>query len=49
MGVKLSNILILGSFFFNILLGVLVYYLHERVTYLEKQERILQINFNVKE
>ena len=44
---KLKNLLILGSFFSNVLLAVLIYYLNERVSYLEKQERILQINFKV--
>ena len=44
---KLKNLLILGSFFFNVLLGVLVYYLNERLTYLENQERVLMINFNM--
>ena len=44
---KLKNLLILGSFFFNVLLGVLIYYLHERVKYLEQQERVLVIEFNV--
>ncbi len=29
------------------LLSVLVYYLHERVIFLENQERVLEINFNM--
>ena len=37
----------LGSFFAVVLLSVLVYYLHERVMFLEKQERVLEINFNM--
>lgn len=44
---KLKNLLILGSFFSVLLLGVLVYYLHERVIFLEKQERVLEINFKM--
>ena len=47
MGVKLKNILILGSFFSVGLLSVLLYYLHERVVFLESQERVLEINFNM--
>lgn len=47
MGVKLKNILILGSFFSVLLLGVLIYYLHERMIFLESQERVLEINFNM--
>ena len=48
MGVDFKNILILGSFFFNILLAVLVYYLNERVVYLEQQDKILVVEFNVR-